>query len=142
MKPEHKAKLDQMRADLDALYALDSSMAMQIVADAAAKAKRLRNRLTVPKDAERVEFVQDSGPIIEFTGRKLWSKEKGAYLTEFWSTLSGEWILLNSSPGGNRAFVFTGDERTPEMVMIATGYADWTKGLVKGMGWSKHLMVD
>lgn len=55
--------------------------------------------------------------------------------TELWLTLSGKWVLLNTYRGNMRAFEFEGDECTPEMVFIATGYADWVKPIAKKMGW-------
>lgn len=142
MTPKQQQNLADLNARLIELYALDASMASTVVNEALVKAKRLHNRLTVPEDAERVEYAQDNGPTVEFTGRKLFGKENDGYLTELWTTLSGDWVLLRSTPHGHRAYIFTGEERTSQMVAIATGYAEWTSKLFKGMGWGKHLEVD
>lgn len=142
MTPKHKNMLDYMLSKITALYEADASMAMRVIDTATKSAHRLHGRLTVPEDAERVEYAQDNGPTVEFTGRKLFGKDGEGYLTEMWTTLSGDWVLLRSTPHGHRAYIFTGEERTSQMVAKATGYAEWTSKLFKGMGWDKHLEVD
>lgn len=142
MTPKHRLNIEDLNTQIEALYALDPSIAMSFVVDATKTAKRILNRQSVKEGAERVEFVQSSGPTVEFTGKMLAEHVTEAGETELWLTLSGGWVLLNSYRGNMRAFDFDGDERTPEMVFIATGYADWVKPIAKKMGWQWRREID
>ena len=142
MTLKHQTMLDYMLRKITALYEADANMAMRVIDTATKSAHRLHGRLTVPADAERVELVQDRGPTVEFTGRKLFGKERDGNILELWTTLSGDWVLFSAWAGGSRVWIFEDDERTPERVLQATGYEDWTRPLVKGMGWDRHLEVD
>lgn len=142
MTPKHQNMLDNMVRKITALYEADANMAIRVIDTATLTAKRLHGRLTVPEDAERVEFLQERGPTVEFTGRKMFGKERDGKVLELWTTLSGDWVLFSAWEGGSRVWTFEGDERTSQRVLEVTGYEDWIRPLVKGMGWDKHLEVD
>ncbi len=142
MTPKQQQNLTELNLRLADLYGRDQSLASSVVNEALSKAKRLRNRLTVPKNAERAEFVQDFGPTVEFTGRKMFGKDSNDHILELWITLSGEWIVFSSWPDGSRVWTFEGKEREPRRVLEVMGYSIAAKKLAKGMGWDKHLEVE
>jgi len=99
MTPKHRLNIEDLNTQIEALYALDPSIAMSFVVDATKTAKRILNRQSVKEGAERVEFVQSSGPTVEFTGKMLAEHVTEAGETELWITLSGSWVLLNTYRG-------------------------------------------
>lgn len=141
MTPKQQKNLDDLNRHLAELYRLYPNLVTTVVNEALLKAKRLRYRLTVPEDAERVEFVQDRGPIVEFTGRKLFGKERAGHCAELWTTLSGKWIVLASGPNSNRAWIFEGDDCEPMRVLEIMGYNVPSVQIAKGMGWDKHIEI-
>lgn len=142
MTPKHKNMLENMITKITALYAVDPQLAVTVIDTAARSAHRLHGRATVPGDAERVEFVQSDGPTVEFSGKLLVSSAKEDSEVELWLTLSGGWVLLNTYRANCRAYTFEGDRCTPDMVFIATGYANWVKPIAKKMGWQWRKEID
>ena len=142
MKSRHQSALDAMNAALNDLYALDPSTAMTLIANAAQSAKRIKKRLTLSGELEIVEFVQSKGPTIEFAGKLLYEQKNDHAETELWLTQAGDWVLLNTHNDHARAFTFSGDEFTAEMVLIATNYAPFALDMAKKLGWSIRRDLD